>query len=94
MGQTIYGQYSLAFAFVGMIAFLFTMGVDSILVRQVAQTPAHIEGSLNAAFGLRLIGFPLALVAAILVSRIIGYPIEQQRYILMAVFVVGLSAAK
>jgi O-antigen/teichoic acid export membrane protein len=92
MGQAIYGQYSLAFAFAGMANSLFTMGEDSIVVRQIAQAPENIGRVLSAALGIRVIGFPLAVIVAVVASQIFGYSTDQKQYILMAVIVMGLIA--
>jgi len=92
-GGTVYGQYSLAFAFVGMFGMLFTMGADAIVVREVARSPKLAGSLLGSALWLRLISFPLALVIIYLISQAAGYAPYERQLILMASISVGLSAA-
>lgn len=90
-GQTGYGQYSLAFAFVGIFGLLFSLGADSIVVREVAQAPLLLGKILNPATRLRLASFPVALFAVWLGAWILGYGTDMQRLILFAAVATGLS---
>jgi PST family polysaccharide transporter len=92
-GVTEYGLYSLAFAFVGMFGLLFSLGVDAIVIRDVARNPLDAWKVFSSALWLRLASFPIAIAILVLVSRLAGYSWEDRRFILLIAIAVGLGVA-
>lgn len=91
-GENIYGQYSLAFSFVGLFGLIFSMGVDTIIVREVARRPASAWDIFSAGLWLRIGLFPLTVMIIKLGAIIAGYDLRQQQLISMVGLIVGLSA--
>jgi len=92
LGKSIFGQYSLAIVFVGMFSVFFTLGTDPIVVRQIVQFPDREQQTVSSAYWIRLAGFPLTLVVAILGGYLFGYSSTQRFYIILAAGVVGVSS--
>ena len=92
LGDVGYGQYTLSFAFVGVFSLVFTMGVDYLVVRDIAQSPETSINVVGGAMWLRLIGFPLVLIMTAVTSWILGYQQDQRYLIFIASIALGLSA--
>jgi O-antigen/teichoic acid export membrane protein len=94
LGETGYGQYSLAMAFAGTFSLLFTLGVDALVVRSVAQAEEDCGAStIGEAIWLRLAGFPLALTVTTAAAWLLGYQQQQRHLVLLASVALGLTAA-
>jgi PST family polysaccharide transporter len=92
MGQSIFGQYSLALVFVGMFSVFFTLGTDPLIIRQIAQFPDQKQEIVSSAYWIRLAGFPITLAAAMLAGYLFRYSSTQRFFIVLAAGIVGVSA--
>lgn len=93
LGQAGYGQYTLAFAFVTAIGALFSMGSESILVREVAQNPHRSGLYFGNGLWLRMLNFPLAVLIILLAAIILRYSPDQRLIIFLSAVFLGISAA-
>jgi O-antigen/teichoic acid export membrane protein len=91
-GETLYGQYTLAFAFIGIFSLLFSLGADAIIVREVARQPEATWQTFSAGLWLRLVSFPLTIGIVVVGARLAGYDGQQQHLILLATLAMGFSA--
>ncbi len=91
LGRESYGQYALAFSFSGTAGQLFSLGVDSIVVREVAREPLRYRAIFGAALWIRLVMLPVITVGMTLVAVLLGYEVEQRGYIFMAALVLGMT---
>lgn len=66
LGPTNYGVFSYSLAFVGLFSFIASLGVDSILQRDLINYPEKRDKLMGTAFGLKLIGGIFALLITIL----------------------------
>lgn len=65
LGPNNYGVLSYAVAFVGLFGFIASLGVDSILNRELVKTPEKRDELLGTTFGLKTIGGITALLLSI-----------------------------
>jgi O-antigen/teichoic acid export membrane protein len=72
LGPTQFGLLSYAIAFVGLFTSIATLGLDSILVRELVAAPDKRNELLGTAFVLKLFGSSLMLLLILLTTRIIG----------------------
>lgn len=93
LGGAGYGAYTLAFAFVNLFGLLFSLGIDTIVVREVARAPEQASAVVAGALRLRLACFPLALATIAVAARLAGYDVAMRDLIILAALAVGLSAA-
>jgi O-antigen/teichoic acid export membrane protein len=91
-GDAGYGRYSLAFAFVSLFGLLFSLGADSIVIREVARDPAQASKVFGGGLWLRLGSFPVALLVIGVGAWIAGYDPEQRQLVLLAALAIGLSS--
>ena len=72
LGPENYGVLSYSIAFVGIFGFVSSLGVDSILNRELIKTPEKRDELLGTSFRLKLIGgaiaFCLAIISVLLIS--------------------------
>lgn len=88
LGPGQLGLYNYALAFVGLFGILATLGLDSIVVRELVRDPTRPERILGTTFALKFVGGWLTLavsVAAIAVWRPLDEPVR------MIVAIVGLG---
>lgn len=64
LGPTNYGSISYVIAFVGLFAFISTLGVDSILNRDLVRYPEKRDSLLGTAFFMKLVGGLIAFAGA------------------------------
>lgn len=64
LGPGRYGTLNYAISYVGLLSFLYTLGLDEILVREIVNHPDQKNDLVGSAFYLKLIG-SLALIAII-----------------------------
>ena len=82
LGPEQFGTLSVAQAFVALFAFIASLGLPSIVVRDVVRRPADQEGIISSAFFLRLAGGLLAVLAATGACIAIRGPIRKDDEIL------------
>jgi polysaccharide transporter, PST family len=93
LGSAGYGAYSLAFAFVGLFGLLFSLGVDTMVVREVAREPDQIWKAGGPALWLRFVTYPLTLIVIVVAAFVAGYQVNMVRLMVVAAVGVGLSTA-
>lgn len=91
LGQDRYGEYSLAFAFVGMFGLLFSLSTDSITIREIARTPEKAWSFVSAGLLLRLICFPLTIAVIVTGAMLTGYSTNQIVIFLLVALILGFS---
>lgn len=62
LGPAIYGKLNYALAFAGLFGFVASLGVDSILVRELVKFPEKKDKLLGTSFILKLIGGTIAFI--------------------------------
>jgi O-antigen/teichoic acid export membrane protein len=65
LGPEVFGQYSYAIALVGLFSAFSTLGLESVLVREIVKTPEARNELLGSAFVLKLAGGCIGCLAAI-----------------------------
>ncbi len=65
LGPEQYGLLSYVSAFVVLFSAIATLGLDGIVIRNIVRDPSCTEGTLGAAFGLKLMGGMIALLLSI-----------------------------
>jgi PST family polysaccharide transporter len=65
LGPEQFGLYSYALAFVALFSTLATLGLDSIVVREIVRRPADRDEILGTAFVLKFAGAAIALLAVV-----------------------------
>lgn len=65
LGPQLFGVYNYAIAFVGLFGFVSTLGLDSIVVRDIVHAPQDANEILGTAFTLKLIGATLTVIVTI-----------------------------
>jgi O-antigen/teichoic acid export membrane protein len=73
LGPSGYGQFNTALVFVSFLSVLGDLGVQSILVRELAQNPEHKEKILGNVFIWRLISVILMFIIIVTISRFMPY---------------------
>ncbi|GIK28225.1 MAG: oligosaccharide flippase family protein [Chloroflexi bacterium] len=93
LGDAAYGQYTAAFAFAGIFGLAFTLGVDALIVREIARSPDPdtTRESLRPAIWLRLIAMPLALGLVALAATAANYDAPVWGYILIVALTLGFN---
>lgn len=86
LGPEKYGQLSYVISFVGLFSFVASLGVDSILDRELVKYPEKRDELLGTGFFIKLFG---SLSAIVLVS-IISFFIDSDRLINLLVFLFSL----
>lgn len=71
LGVERYGEYGLALAIIGIFSALAVMGLDGVVVRRLIETEGNSSSVLGTALRLRWIGGILALVGALLTSKLL-----------------------
>jgi len=83
LGPSDYGLLSYVLSAVGLFSFLGTLGVDSILVRELVKHREHKDALLGTSFFLKVFGSLLAMVAVCLAALLI----EKDRWTFLLIFV-------
>jgi len=87
LGPDLYGQWNYAIALVGMFAILTTLGLDNIIVRDLAGRQNNKEEVLGSSFVLKAVGSVVALILAVLASAFLS----NSHFITLLVFIIALS---
>jgi PST family polysaccharide transporter len=66
LGPSQFGQLAYSWAFAGLFGAIATLGLDSIVVREMLHQPEERDRLLGTAFGLKFIGGLVALTASLL----------------------------
>jgi len=84
LGPAAYGKLNYALAFAGLFGFIASLGVDSILVRELVKFPEKKDELLGTSFILKLIGGTTAFLLTIIATRLLVKDLLSQ--ILIIVF--------
>jgi PST family polysaccharide transporter len=68
LGPSQFGLWNYAIAFASLFGALATLGLDSIVIRELVKNPERQNEVLGSAFALKLIGGTITLAIAILAS--------------------------
>ncbi len=71
LGPAAYGKLNYALAFAGLFGFIASLGVDSILVRELVKFPEKKEELLGTSFILKLIGGTAAFLLTVIATRLL-----------------------
>ncbi|MBK9121857.1 MAG: oligosaccharide flippase family protein [Chloroflexi bacterium] len=93
LGDAIYGQYTAAFAFAGIFGLAFTLGVDALIVREIARSsdPDKARESLRPAIWLRIVAMPLALALIAFAATAVNYAMPVWGYIMIVALILGIN---
>ncbi len=72
LGPENYGTLSYAVSFVSLFGFIATLGIDSIVYRELVKRPEDEAKILGSALGLKLIGGTIAVLITIITALYIG----------------------
>lgn len=72
LGPENYGTLSYAVSFVSLFGFIATLGIDSIVYRELVKRPEDEARILGSALGLKLIGGTIAVLITIITALYIG----------------------
>jgi PST family polysaccharide transporter len=89
LGPDVFGQYSYAIALVGLFSVFSSLGLDTVLVREIVKVPGARHELLGTALVLRLAGGFVGCSAAILCVSLVR-PDDVTMRVLVAVTAAGL----
>jgi O-antigen/teichoic acid export membrane protein len=92
LGAAEYGRYSFAFAFSGALALLFGVGLDAIVVRDVASSPSRSAETVASGLWLRLACLPFVLVGVVAGREFGAYDDKDAQLIILVCVTAGLSS--
>ena len=87
LGPSDFGLYSYALSFAGIFTIIATLGIDSILSRELITNPDKKNTLLGTGFGLKLIG---TFISIALLSITIIFT-NQDRFTNLLIFIISLS---
>jgi PST family polysaccharide transporter len=90
LGPTQFGKLAYSWAFAGLFGAVATLGLDSIVVRELLRHPESRDRILGTSFGLRLLGGFAALAAA-LASIAWLRPGDTETFVLIAIATAGYA---
>lgn len=88
LGPQQFGQLNYALAFVAIFSSIATLGLDSIVVRNIIREPSRQNEMLGSSFVLRLIGGALTLVISLAVIALLR-PADHLTQILVGIIALG-----
>jgi PST family polysaccharide transporter len=65
LGPQLFGVYNYAIAFVGLFGFVSTLGLDSIVIRDIVHAPQDAAEILGTTFALKLTGAAMTVIVSI-----------------------------
>ena len=65
LGPQLFGVYNYAIAFVGLFGFVSTLGLDSIVIRNIVRAPQDAAEILGTTFALKLTGAAMTVIVSI-----------------------------
>ena len=89
LGTEQFGQLNYALAFVALFSVISSLGLDSLLVRDVVQSPSSKDELLGTVFNLKVIGSLAAILLSFLTIRLLQ-PEEDLLHWLVLISAVGL----
>ncbi|GAB4302125.1 MAG: flippase [Desulfuromonadia bacterium] len=89
LGPHLFGQLNFALAFVSIFSAVASLGLDSIVVRELVRDPENEKVILASAWTLRLLGGTVATVLAV-VAIVISDPSDHVEIILVVITAIGM----
>jgi len=86
LGTVGFGKYSFVFAYLAFFNTLTDLGLQQILVREMARDPAIVPKLIGNAFIIRLILTVIAVVSSLVVITLMLYPADTTTYVYIAAF--------
>lgn len=74
LGVEIFGHYSFILAYIAFFAVLANLGIDTIVIRDIARTPKKINELINNSFVLKTVLSGIAALLAIIIIQFLPYP--------------------
>ena len=88
LGPQQFGLYNYALSFAGLFTVFATLGLDSIVVRNIVRQPAEKDEILGTTFGLRLMGGCFVVFLAVTAVSLVR-PGEGMTKLLVAIIAAG-----
>lgn len=85
LGEENYGKYNFGRAFIEFFVVISTLGLESIVIRDIVKKPELKDRILGTTFGLRLMGGFLMVVCSVIGIMIIR-PEDHQMHIIVSIF--------
>lgn len=92
LGVAGYGDYSFIFAYTSFFGIIVDLGINTVLVREIAKNKERTEELISNAVGLKLALFALAALFSFLVLSFLTYPEEVKIGIYIATFILLFSS--
>ena len=83
LGPTQFGELSFAVAFVALFGAVSSLGLDSIVTRELVRDPAKMNSLLGTSFWLKLMGAVLSIIFIIVALKVAGNEYRAALYILI-----------
>jgi len=84
LGTAGFGKYSFVFAYLAFFNIITDLGLQTILVREMAREPTHAPKLIGNAYIIRWILTALAVASSIIVITLMSYPADTTTYIYIA----------
>jgi len=84
LGTVGFGKYSFVFAYLAFFGVVTDLGLQPILVREMAREPSIAPGLIGNAYIIRLILTVIAVVLSVVVITLMSYPIDTTTYVYIA----------
>jgi len=88
LGTVGFGKYSFVFAYLAFFSIITDLGLQQILVREMARDPAIAPKLIGNAYIIRLLLTVIAVVSSMIVITLMSYPADTTTYIYIASFTV------
>ncbi len=86
LGTAGFGKYNFVFAYLAFFGVIADLGLQSIIVRDLARNPEMAPNLIGNAYFIRLILTVLAVVLSIVVITLMSYPPDTTTYVCIAAF--------
>jgi O-antigen/teichoic acid export membrane protein len=86
LGTEGFGKYSFVFAYLAFFNIITDLGLQQILVREMARGPSNTPALIGNAYVIRLLLTAFAVVLAIIIITLLPYPADTTLYIYIASF--------
>jgi len=84
LGKVGFGKYNFVFAYLAFFNIITDLGLQTILVREMAREPTHAPKLIGNAYIIRWILTVLAVASSIIVITLMSYPTDTTTYIYIA----------
>lgn len=92
LGVGTYGDYSFVLAYTLFLGVIIDLGVNNVLVREIAKNKERANELITNAFGIKLALFAVVLPLSIIIINLLGYPSDVKTSVYIAMFAVFLTS--